>query len=497
MLGQASVGMLVIDREGRFVYTNEATLRLVGSPSAEATLAYNAFTLPTFKASGLDELVRRGLAGEELTKEIDYTSMWGKTTPMRIHLVPYREGGEVVALTISVVSRAEVALLSAENAELESAAESARMEVRALDALRDRFIATVSHELRTPLVPLLGYLRLLRGGRLGELTPEQAKAVRVASDNGERLLELVEQVLAATGEGRDIRSREMEAIDVGGLFVEARETMEPIAERHGLTVEIAVQPNTAPVRANRSKLAQVLLALLDNARKHAPPGGRVVLAAEPAGPGRVALVVADTGEPIPPEERGRIFEPFHQLGQVSTRRHGGIGLGLTIVRDIVTAHGGTIGVLDWDGFGAVFRIELPAADEAPSRQEGSSIELLHTRVLLVEGDAARRESLVALLLAHRYFVRTAASVEEAEQVLAHWAPGAVILDMEAPGAPDLLRRVRRGEQHHLAAIFGLCAEGGHARKREALDAGATAVLIEPLDEAWLLRLLGAVYPTFL
>jgi len=497
LLGHVPMGVLVVDREGRFVYLNEATLRLVGSPSVETTQAFNAFSLPTFKESGLDEALRRCLAGEELAFDVDYTSMWGKTTPMRIVMLPLREGDAVGAAAVYVASRAEVGLLTAENAQLRSASESADMELRALDGLRDRFIATVSHELRTPLVPLLGYLRLLRQGRLGELQPDQAKAVRVSADNAERLLELVEKVLAVTGEGRDLLAREMEPIDVADLLLEAQETMDPLAEKHGLSIEVQRPRRLPAVLGNRSKLVQVLLALLDNARKHTPSGGRVVLSAETAGDELVALEVADTGEAVPPEERERIFEPFHQVGPVSTRRHGGIGLGLTIVREIVTAHGGTIALVDRAGFGAAFRVELPVASERPAHRELSSVELLHTRVLLVETNEPRQELLATLLTAHRYLVRTAPSTDAARDLLGRWTPGAILLGMEGEGALGLLTSIRRGEKDHLVPVFGICAAGDHESKRAALDAGATAVLLEPLDEAWLLRLLGAVYPTFL
>jgi len=487
----------VVDPEGRLLYLNEACVQLVGSPSAEHSLQYNVFALPSFVACGLDEALRLGLSGEELDLEVDYVAMFGKRAPVRIRGVPLREGEEVVAFAALVELRDELDALRDEVARLRTAAESAELELRALDRLRDRFIATVSHELRTPLVPLLGYARMLNQGRLGELTPQQAKAVRVATDNAERLLELVEKTLTVTAEGRSLRPRETEPLDVRALLTEAAETMEPVLAKHGLTIEIDTPARLPPVLGNHVKLSQVLLALVDNARKHTPAGGRVVLAAAPDGDERVALEVADTGESVPEAERARIFEPFHQAASVSSRRRGGIGLGLTIVREVVTAHGGLIELVEREGFGAVFRVELPRATERPVRQDPSSMEVLHIRVLLLDEDERRREVLATLLAAHGYLVRTARLGDDLDELLDRWTPAAIVLGLEPEGALDLLHVVRQGETRRLIPVFVLAAEGEHVTKRAALDAGATAVLLEPLDEAWLLRLMAAVYPTFL
>ena len=268
-------------------------------------------------------------------------------------------------------SQSHYAALTQQNAELERAV----AHLREIDKLKSNFLATVSHELRTPLTSVIGFAEMLLEGLAGELNEEQTEYVQTILNRGEELLQLISQVL------------EMSQLEVGRVRLDLRPRALPaIAARAIETVQLAAseakidivcQLDGVPqVLADAEKLQRVLVNLVGNAIKFSRPGGKIAVQAELAPIRRpfaeetlfgeeandaVRITVSDTGKGIAPEQLGRIFEAFYQVDASPTREHGGAGLGLSIVRNLVQAHGGEVWADSEVGVGTAIHFTLPIA----------------------------------------------------------------------------------------------------------------------------------------
>jgi signal transduction histidine kinase len=230
---------------------------------------------------------------------------------------------------------------------------------RLLDQLKSNLVATVSHELKTPLTSVRLVLHLLLEETVGPLTPKQTELVLDARDNAERLLNIIEHLLALARLEDSRHTLHIQAEAVQALLQSAADAIGPRAEAKHITVAVDCPPDLPPIAVDSARLAHALGNLLDNALAYTPEGGRITLSAAPADNGRVQLTVADTGSGIPPEYLPNIF---HRFFRVPGQSHGrGTGLGLSIVREIVTAHGGEITCDSQPGQGTAFRLTLPLA----------------------------------------------------------------------------------------------------------------------------------------
>jgi signal transduction histidine kinase len=229
-----------------------------------------------------------------------------------------------------------------------------------VNTLKTNLISNVSHELRTPLAHVKGYVELLEEKELGQLTPEQAKAVSVISRATLRLEHLIEDLIAfstASKEGLILELRPAQLAQLSEAVLERSRDKAAVA---GVSVQLSVDKGLPYVQADLDKLSWVLYQLVDNAIKFTPAGGRVKLWAERVDR-TVTVAVSDTGIGIPSDKLEEIFEPFHQLDGSPTRRRGGTGLGLALVKQIVSAHGASIQVESTENSGSTFRFDLPLA----------------------------------------------------------------------------------------------------------------------------------------
>ncbi len=236
--------------------------------------------------------------------------------------------------------------------------QKALRELRELDRLKSEFIANVSHELRTPLLHVKGTVTLLADGALGELSPEQRRGLRVAEEAAEQLERVVEDII----DFNEVHGRplDLEPVPVSEVCQSAVQTLLPRAQRRNITVRLAVPPELPPVRADAAALTRVLRHLLDNAVKFSPKDGLVQVLAERRGDA-VRLAVRDEGPGIPPDERDRIFTLFYQSDGSTTRRAGGMGLGLALVRKLLAAHATQVYLESDAGQGSTFYFDLPVA----------------------------------------------------------------------------------------------------------------------------------------
>jgi two-component system phosphate regulon sensor histidine kinase PhoR len=242
-------------------------------------------------------------------------------------------------------------------------------DLKVLDEMKSNLLANVSHELQTPLVSIKGFTEMILKGRLGDVTPEQERGLQVALRNIDRLIGLIENLLAfARPEGHDTALR-LESFALGALVEEAVDLVRERAGARGIEVKILMPSEGLTIRADRDKILQVLLNLLTNAVKYNRDGGEVVVEAGGAPKGAARVEVRDTGIGIPRDELDRIFDRYYQAGNVTEPREG-TGIGLSIAKDILRQHGCMIRADSEEGKGSVFSFTLPL-DRKPRPDRGA------------------------------------------------------------------------------------------------------------------------------
>jgi PAS domain S-box-containing protein len=340
-----------------------------------------------------------------------------------------------------------------------AAAEKERLYRQAEESsrLKEEFLATISHELRTPLSAILGWARMLR---LGQLTPEQtAKALDTIERNAHAQAQLVDDLLDVsriiTGKLRmDVRPA-----DPNSFIDAAVEAVRPAADAKGVRVQKVIDTGSISIPGDPVRLQQVVWNLLSNAIKFTPRGGRVQIRSERVN-SHLEIVVSDTGQGIPPEFLPHVFDRFRQADQKTSRHHGGMGLGLSIVRHLVEMHGGTVQASsEGEGRGATFTVKLPITpvyqvDASGGRVHPGARELLPPddatdrldglRILVLDDEADTRDLLKQGLEYCGAKVKVVGSAAEAIAELMASVPDILISDIGMPGTDgyDFIRRVR-------------------------------------------------------
>ena len=342
-----------------------------------------------------------------------------------------------------------------ETAHLFEREKAARATAEEANRLKDEFLATVSHELRTPLTAMLGWVQMLKSGTL---PPEKhARALATVERNARAQAQLVEDLLDVSRILAGKLKLEMEPLDLAGVVEQALETVRPAAEARGTRLQ-ATLDSAGLVMGDAHRMQQVVWNLLSNAVKFTPKGGRVqvLLARRDSS---VEITVADTGEGIPGDFLPHVFERFRQAEGGSTRRYGGLGLGLSIVRHLVEMHGGSVGAWsEGPGKGATFTVRLPLAAttlrppppmDLPPAPRGlerpeSPPELEGLHVLVVDDEPDTREMLRYLLEGCKARVSVASSAREALEMLGRQPPDVLLSDIGMPGEDgySLIRGVR-------------------------------------------------------
>jgi signal transduction histidine kinase len=242
-------------------------------------------------------------------------------------------------------------------AELQKALER----VSELSQLKANFVSNISHELRTPLTHIKGYIELLVTESLGTITEEQRHALQVSQQSTGRLETLIDDLIMFAVASRGELSIKQEEVDIQRLANLAVKTSANKAQERGVNLNALIDEDLPPVQADMQKIAWVLNQLVDNGVKFTPSNGRVVVSVKREGENLVIVSVTDTGIGIPASHLEDIFEPFHQLDGSTTRRYGGTGLGLSLVRQIVEGHGSMLEVQSIEGRGSTFKFPLLVA----------------------------------------------------------------------------------------------------------------------------------------
>ena len=229
-----------------------------------------------------------------------------------------------------------------------------------LSQMKANFVANISHELRTPLTHVKGYLELLVTDSLGKVTEDQRHALQVSQRAATRLEGMIEDLIMFSLASRGEMSMKLDKVDIRRLVSLATTSAFNKAEERGVRVLASALDSVPAVQADPEKIGWVVNQLLDNGIKFTPSGGSVVINLKEEGNNLVQISITDTGIGIPQHRLKEIFEPFHQLDGSSTRHYGGTGLGLSLVRQIVEAHGSLLDVQSVEGKGSTFKFPLLA-----------------------------------------------------------------------------------------------------------------------------------------
>jgi signal transduction histidine kinase len=368
---------------------------------------------------------------------------------------------------------------------------------------KDEFLATVSHELRTPLNAILGWTQILRQGVVPADT--HARALETIERNARWQMRLIDDILDVSRIVAGNLRLDLAPLDLAALIESAVDVVRPGAVAKGVALTLDV-PGPAPISGDADRLRQVIWNVLSNAVKFTPAGGRVDVRLR-SRDSAYEVSVSDTGAGIAPAFLPFVFDPFRQADASTTRRHGGLGLGLAIGRQLVELHGGHISAhSEGEGRGATFTVRLPgqqasattAAPRVP-RVPRQSRNLDGLRVLAIDDDADARELLVAVLEPHGANVVTAASADEALRSLIDLRPHVVLSDIGMPDLDgyELIRRMRAldSDEARRVPAVAVTAYAGEIDRRRALEAGFQAHVSKPIDAAQLVQLVQRLTAT--
>lgn len=364
-------------------------------------------------------------------------------------------------------------------------AEAAREEAERANAAKDSFLATLSHELRSPLQAAMGWVTLMRSGRLS--AEQQSKAVETLDRSIRHQVELVNDLLDVSRTLSNKLHLELAAVDLALIVEQVGDECRAAANQSGIELITDVDVNGVTVLGDAQRLGQVVRNLLTNAIKFTPAGGRVTVSCVRQ-ERWVQLAVEDTGKGISSDFLPLLFDRFSQADPSITRRHGGLGLGLAIVRHLVELHGGAVEAESaGEGRGATFRVRLPVAPTErwrPSVVRPRAVdpaELDGLVVMLVDDDEPAQQVIQTLLEQAGANVLAASSAREAYEVVASRRPDVIVSDLAMPDEDGfwLARALREaGVTTPLIAVSGLADLETRTR---ALRAGFTAHLAKPTD----------------
>jgi len=368
--------------------------------------------------------------------------------------------------------------------------------LRESNRLKDEFLATLSHELRTPLNVILGWTHMLLNDHLSETARKHA--VQLIDRNAQAQAQLVNDLVDMSRMTTGKLQVELEPLPVVPVLEAALESVRPAAEAKDLAIHTSWRIQDANVLADRTRLQQILWNLLSNAVKFTPNGGRISVTAEQREQ-RIRIEIADTGIGIDPAFLPYVFDRFRQADSATTRRFGGLGLGLAIVHDLVRLHGGDVEVRSPGvGQGATFAVTFRAS-EAPAvrteRRQSSrkAIRLNGYSVMLLEDHADSRELLVQALRNCGADVAAFATASDAFAALDRLRPTVIVADIALPGEDgySFIRRVRAHSTPAIQAIpaIAVTAYATIPDRAEALAVGFQQHLPKPIDPGRLIQVI--------
>ena len=503
----APVG-ITLARQGRTLFANRAYLQLFGCTDPSAVLGESLLNqIAPECRDEVSDLVRRRERGEPVPNSYETVGLRqdGSTFPFRVDVarVQLEDGPANLAFFTDVTEHrsAERKLSQALTRE-----RVARGEAEAANRMKDEFLATLSHELRTPLTAMLGWARLLRSG---ELDPDTAaRAVETIESNARLQAQLIEDLLDVSRIILGKLPLGVRPMELALVIESALDAVRPAASAKSIRLLRTLDPATGLVSGDPDRLQQIVWNLLSNAVKFTPSKGQVEIRLERVG--RFAQIsVVDTGKGISAEFLPFVFDRFRQADGSSTRVHGGLGLGLALVRHLVELHGGSVqAVSAGERKGATFSVQLPLLNsqdlheslELPSEPSTNiddelgdvrTTRLRGIRILVMSDEGAERELLQAVLANQGARVTPAYSTAEAVALMRRRKPDIFVADFEmaGPHSARLLQALEASGKDRAVPTLAIVNEAPIDPGDKALLGQFQEHLTRPLDP---MRLMQAI-----
>ena len=385
------------------------------------------------------------------------------------------------------------------------AEQAARRDAEAASRLKDEFLMTVSHELRTPLTAISGWAHMLQTGVIAP--DQQQRAIATIHHNAQALRDLVDDLLDVSRIVSGKLRLDVRPIDVAAIVEAALDSIRPAADAKTITLDQRLDADAAVVLGDPRRLQQVVWNLLSNAVKFTPRGGVITTRLE-QGDGVVTIVVSDTGKGVPADFLPFVFDRFRQGTAGTTREHGGLGLGLAIVRHLVELHGGSVHAgNNSPGPGSAFRVQLPLMADARRQAAGAAVQpasaagvydrrLDGVRVLVVDDEPQAREVLSLMLEQAGAEVVQAESAMDGLLAVKRSVPAVILSDIEMPHEDGyaFIRQVRTlGDRGGIRPVA--LAVTAHARAEDrirALESGFQWHIAKPVDPAELVSVIATL-----
>ena len=489
----APTPIFVKDRRGRIIYANPATLEVLGKSAAEV-IGYrdcDLYPSPEDAARVMENDQRIMESGQT---EVVEESPDGVRTFLGMKS-PYRNAsGEVIGLIGIANDITDRVRLERDRERILRQEQAAREAAESANRIKDEFLAVLSHELRSPLNPILGWSRLLQSGKLDKARTAQALAT--IERNAKLQSELIEDLLDVS---RILQSKlilNVSPVYLTSIVKAAIETVHLAAEAKSIKLETNLVGEIGQVLGDATRLQQIIWNLLSNAVKFTPEGGSVTVQLGTVG-NQVQITVVDTGKGIPTDFLPYVFDYFRQADGSTTRKFGGLGLGLAIVRHLVELHGGTV----WaesrgEELGATFTVRLPLMPTQPTVESNAhspegSPSLGGVQVLVVDDEADSREFIAFVLEQAGAIVFSATTPGEAFTALTQSQMHVLLSDIGMPGMDGymLMRQIRAlpPEKGGQIPAIALTAYAGDFNQQQALKAGFQQHLSKPVDPEALVR----------
>lgn len=493
----ASIGDAVIstDSEGRVTFLNPVAESLTGWTTAEASgvSLSEVFRIVNEETRrSVENPALRALREGVIVGLANHTILIGKDgseRPIDDSAAPIRDakantiGAVLVFRDITQRQRTE-----RETAQL-------YRDLREADRRKDEFLAMLAHELRNPLAPIRSALAVMR--RAGNDTQIAEESRGIVERQVVQMVRLVDDLLDVSRITRDKLELRKARVDLASVITNAVETASPAIEQAGHELTQEIPSVSIFLEADPTRLAQVFANLLGNSARYTPPGGRIWLSAE-ARVGEVLVRVRDNGIGIDAEHLPHIFDMFSQASPLLAGSQGGLGIGLTLVRQLVELHGGTVEAnSDGVGRGSEFIVHLPTADPPPPIPETSaktepSLPPCARRILIVDDNRDAADSLATMLRLMEHTTCVAYDGQEALKAAEAFLPEVALLDIGMPrmNGYEAARQMRKQPWGRGLTLIALTGWGQEADKRKALEAGFDHHLTKPVEIAALEKLLG-------
>jgi PAS domain S-box-containing protein len=498
----------IIDMESlEFLAVNEAAVRHYGYSREEFLSMTIKEIRPPEDVPAVQDYIAR--IPDAAPNAVQWRHRKKDGTPIEVeviwHELIYRGRHALLVLAKDITDRKNA---EAEIEELLAREKAAREEAQAASRAKDSFLAVVSHELRAPLNAILGWAAILRSPKADEAT--RVHAAETIERSAMVQSKLIEDLLDSARVARGQLRLEVQPVDLTAVIEAAVDVMHPAAEAREIEVHRTFAAKTEVISGDPDRLQQIVSNLLSNAIKFTPGGGRVDIRLERADP-HVRISVADTGKGISSAHLPYVFERFHQADGSTTRRHSGLGLGLSLVRNLVELHGGTVHAESpGEGYGATFTVDLPLRAVRPPGRDSKSLSgmtglhaaslLKGVRALVVDDEADARELVATLLQQYGATVTPVASAEEALAVLTseemEERPDVLVCDISMPEVDGyaLIGRVREmaPEAGGRIPAVALTAYGRAIDRIRALSAGFNMHIPKPVEPAELATVVASL-----